>query len=631
MQFSSFYKFQHDQESVYALHDVVIRIQLKGKLQTSQVFSTLHALPCSEDNAYCWTIKTLSINDFSPLFSKSNKKIHRMRIWPNTDIAFQELDGGGLFVCIDKAAAMVNPDRKEIDFLFHADSLQPAQILGNFLVLELLRHEGCFTMHAGVVEYSQGAVLFCGASGKGKSTLTAALATLGNGRFMSDDRCVIYKKNGRLWVGGIADTVGMCKDSAMLLQENGVDLPSPLEMSERKIYLNCHEFFLNVGQHPYPICAVFILDDFDHDFSRVKVCTTEKAFQQLWHGSFYPGSARLAQAHFEILTEMAEGIPTHQILSKSKLTEMIAIVEKIVSSLPCSNVPIYPLPRLQLLREEDQNIANANKQLCGILASTNLYQELATISKKQIRGIIRTAVNANLLDPLAVVLNYKKVRAEQGILFGNILHTTSLRNGRIREIHHQKIIVVNQWLSKRKVRWAIIDGPSLAERFYSDPRAHYYSYLQVIIAEEAVDEAIAELLSLGFVKSPKISAEVALNRNDCGIFEDQNSLYELRLQKSRHVQQLLDRVETISLGQTLIPVVSATDQFLHSCLDSAKSVFSGELSPMYNIFSMVKNGSSLIGDGAWLQERLPEIRRILAHVDGYFPIKQYPVWQRLFD
>lgn len=71
------------------------------------------------------------------------------------------------------------------------------RILGPLLGL-LLRRAGRLVLHGNVVSRPSGATCLLGATGAGKTTLTAELVTAG-WRFMSDDLCVLGIKDGR-WI-----------------------------------------------------------------------------------------------------------------------------------------------------------------------------------------------------------------------------------------------------------------------------------------------------------------------------------------------------------------------------------------------------------------------------------------------
>lgn len=67
---------------------------------------------------------------------------------------------------------------------------------------EMFMYEGRILLHASYVETKEGAVLFCGPSGIGKSTQAELWVQSGLGRLINGDRAVVYEDEGRIFASG---------------------------------------------------------------------------------------------------------------------------------------------------------------------------------------------------------------------------------------------------------------------------------------------------------------------------------------------------------------------------------------------------------------------------------------------
>jgi hypothetical protein len=123
----------------------------------------------------------------------------------------------------------------------------------------ILTQRGQFVLHASSVVIDGRAVAFTGPSGRGKSTLTAALARAGHA-LVADDITVIDTANDAPVVLPGFPRVKLWPDSASVLAENADDLPL-LHPARTKRSLQLDDFH---GQ-PVPLARCYLLEDGDRE------------------------------------------------------------------------------------------------------------------------------------------------------------------------------------------------------------------------------------------------------------------------------------------------------------------------------------------------------------------------------
>ncbi len=108
---------------------------------------------------------------------------------------FSEAASGGVLIETDDVGwARVEPDagraRVHLDDGAAVEAWQQVYRLLDPVVVELLKAQALYSVHAGAVAVGDDAMLLCGGSGSGKTTLSLAMARLGWG-FLGDDTCYL--------------------------------------------------------------------------------------------------------------------------------------------------------------------------------------------------------------------------------------------------------------------------------------------------------------------------------------------------------------------------------------------------------------------------------------------------------
>ena len=209
-----------------------------------------------------------------------------------------------------------------------------AYLLGPIMNL-VLRLQGGFSLHAGVVALDGRAVAIAGGPEAGKSTLVGAFARRGT-RIMSDDIAPLFEEDGAFFVHSTYPRVRLWRDSVEHLFGVGSELPR-LSPTWDKRYLDVGER----GQfeaRPRPLSAIFVLGErTDSAAFRIERLSERDAFASI-----------LAQLHtvwmlpespqrevFAIATRLAGSVPAFRLITHSdpaRLAELCDAIEETVAS-----------------------------------------------------------------------------------------------------------------------------------------------------------------------------------------------------------------------------------------------------------------------------------------------------------
>ncbi|MBU1169052.1 MAG: hypothetical protein KKD44_05750 [Proteobacteria bacterium] len=142
-----------------------------------------------------------------------------------------------------------HPNASEQDITLFADGLVYAVLL--------LQKREYLPLHAGAIETPQGAVLICGASGSGKSSLIASFVKRGF-RFLSDDTSPVkVNEDGNVITLPYLPQLKLSRDSAAMSGFDTVGLqPIRRDAKVDKFYLDLSDCFSNRAS---PVRTVYVL------------------------------------------------------------------------------------------------------------------------------------------------------------------------------------------------------------------------------------------------------------------------------------------------------------------------------------------------------------------------------------
>lgn len=151
-------------------------------------------------------------------------------------------------------------ERRIIERLVEPDTPQTTvdHILLDQVLPRLIAHGGTLTLHAGAITCEDGAILFIGESGRGKSTLSASFAQAGNS-ILSDDALSVSEVAKTPHAQAIYPSLRLLPDSLEALYPPGVK-SEPIAHYTTKQRIEVPWGRKHVGQ-PLPIAAIMILGD----------------------------------------------------------------------------------------------------------------------------------------------------------------------------------------------------------------------------------------------------------------------------------------------------------------------------------------------------------------------------------
>lgn len=552
----------------FTVHGVSVHVTVEGDAAVERIFPALYALPRRRAAAHPWNIR-VSAGGPPPGLPEPDR-VSVMRIPPDTAARCWEDSDGRLCISVRGASGRIDARRRHSSLWLDPDAAASFEPLGRAIVSQILRHEGLFPIHAGAVEVSGGAVLICGASGKGKSTLAAAWSCSGNARFMAQDSCVVFQGNDAPWAGGIADQLTLTPDSVRLIEEMGIRIPRPIGSHKGKRSYHCHEFFLSLCEDPYPVRMLLFLDAGMPDRELIRSCTTEEAFALLRVASACFGPAAVLQAHFDMLAHLSARRPAFFVNSRAKGARVVAALDRLAERQEARIRPLHPPPEQRLVRGSREDTAAARRTLGELISNPRTRNALDPAHVEAWCDLVRSADREGVLPVLAATLEQTGVLPRLDNPPGNVLRVALRRAYDVRRIHIEMLDKLGRALQQGGVAWAVLDGPSVAERFYACPAARYYHRLDILTHPDMDDLAVRILQDLGFSLSTGVPAGLALT--------DPAHPYAVLLHAPGQSRAALERMAAFDIGEIVqskcawsveraeIPVVSAANQFLLTCL-----------------------------------------------------------------
>lgn len=177
----------------------------------------------------------------------------------------------------------------------------------------VIAHDGTLVLHAGSVRVNDVAILLVGASGRGKSTLSASFDLAGF-RLLGDDAMVISALDGRQCVRPVYSSLRLLPDSVEAL------LPKSVGTSDVAHYSSKQRIdipvYLDENALPVPIAATFVIGQFSKDEQIAsRPMTIAEACMMFVENSFALDPSDLARARdrLERASDLARNVPAFEI------------------------------------------------------------------------------------------------------------------------------------------------------------------------------------------------------------------------------------------------------------------------------------------------------------------------------
>jgi hypothetical protein len=185
-------------------------------------------------------------------------------------------------------------------------------------LMEVMKRNGRFPLHAACVARGGRGVLLAGMSGSGKSTLTAALVRDG-WDFLSDDTVFVTRQAGATTVWGFSDEIDCSDDTAGMFAELRHLVGAPTLAGRDKHPVDVEEVF---GMLPVSACRpdVLVLPTISGERRSVlKAVPASYALRELAPNVLLTQRAA-TQAHLDMLAELVTEIPCYSLATGTDLS-----------------------------------------------------------------------------------------------------------------------------------------------------------------------------------------------------------------------------------------------------------------------------------------------------------------------
>lgn len=197
----------------------------------------------------------------------------------------------------------------------------------------VLHQRGSIPLHASAVMHHDGIVLFCGASGAGKSTTATMLQQKGY-KVFSDDVCVLRIEGDEVTA---VPSYPMMKLWADSFHKTGLDMAGEDDKIRPKLAKFARFYHDEFDIAPKPVKQIFLLDTNNSTAEvSIKPLASIAAFAQLQRNTYRPvqmNGMQKRNQHFAAITRLTNAAPVYKIsrpLSGNTLTEVIDLITNVL-------------------------------------------------------------------------------------------------------------------------------------------------------------------------------------------------------------------------------------------------------------------------------------------------------------
>jgi hypothetical protein len=195
-------------------------------------------------------------------------------------------------------------------------------------LIELLRREDLYNVHAAGVASGGRSVLFAGSTGSGKSTLAVALTRAGFD-LLGDDMVFLQEDNGGLTARAFPDEVDVTDETASWFDELRPVAAAPLEAGWPKHRIRSEEFYSGgVTEASTPAVVIFPQVSGRHE-SELERIGADEALRELAPNILLT-EVRTAQAHLDVLASLARTCVCYRLRTGRDFDHLVEAVRELL-------------------------------------------------------------------------------------------------------------------------------------------------------------------------------------------------------------------------------------------------------------------------------------------------------------
>ena len=242
--------------------------------------------------------------------------VHRLRM--NSELAVDVFPDGRLVARSDGRVAQNTLDH------FLADQVIP----------RILAHQGDFVCHAGAVRHGDAALMFVGASGRGKSTLAASFSLAGHA-LIGDDAMVVSWSNHIPHVRSVYPSLRLFPDALAALMP---DAPTAGPIAHYSTKQRIDVEVADESDLPLlPVRALFVIDAPATD-GKIAICplSIADACMALVESSFAldPNDLEQAKSRLTAASRLASAVPAFTLAFERRFDLLPAVRQAILDAVP---------------------------------------------------------------------------------------------------------------------------------------------------------------------------------------------------------------------------------------------------------------------------------------------------------
>jgi hypothetical protein len=221
---------------------------------------------------------------------------------------------------------LVNPET------FHAD-IRVSYF--HFVLTELLKRQGLYTLHATALEKEGRGVLIPGFSGRGKTTACISLLRSGY-RCLSDDHPLMKVDEGQIRLLGFPEKVDVTDRSRDFFPELGESSQDKLHQGFMKKYFYIEDIYPGGTAFSCKPRVLILPHIVEESTSHVEPISKRQALEEILPHGLLVYDKTIAQKEFQVLSALIQTVDTYRLFFGKDVLELHRVIEPLIARFPPS-------------------------------------------------------------------------------------------------------------------------------------------------------------------------------------------------------------------------------------------------------------------------------------------------------